>query len=180
MIKLYDDFDFYNAYRQKRKLLLGFLGATGVWLAGFIAFVVYYSFLPYHDPNQTWVIAVTSILTAIYIAFLFPYMGICFKRSRAYCKSMKFLSRGIKECATAPFLEVDDWTTRDGVDVNVADFLVPNVKRDGMMVRQIYIDGEKDFPPFEEGDLVCFVTQGNLLVEYEIIKKHEASEENKE
>ena len=55
------------------------------------------------------------------------------------------------------------------MDVNVADFSVPNVKRDGMMTRQVYVDGEKDFPPFEEGKRVGFVTQGNLLVEYELM-----------
>ena len=36
------------------------------------------------------------------------------------------------------------------------------------MTRQIYIDGEKDFPPFEEGKQVRMITQGNLLIEYEI------------
>ena len=37
------------------------------------------------------------------------------------------------------------------------------------MIRQIYVDGEKDFPPFEEGQSVRVISQGNLLIEYEIV-----------
>ena len=39
------------------------------------------------------------------------------------------------------------------------------------MIRQIYVDGEKDFPPFEEGQQVRIVSQGNLLIEYEILSQ---------
>ena len=72
-----------------------------------------------------------------------------------------------------PFEGIEDWTTRDGVDVNVALFRVRHIKRDEEMVRQIYIDGEKDFPPFEEEDMVRVVSQGNLLIEYEILSRSE-------
>lgn len=149
----------------------GFFAATGIWLAVLAGFIAYYVLLPYEDPNGTWVIAVTAVWTAIYLVFLFPYMGISFKRCNAYCKLLKYISLGLKEYAVAPFEGIDDWTTHDGVDVNVADFSVPNIKRDGMMTRQVYVDGEKDFPPFEEGCPVRLVTQGNLLIEYEILDK---------
>ena len=46
-------------------------------------------------------------------------------------------------------------------------------RRDGMMTRRILVDGEKDFPPFDEGDTVKLIVQGNLLLEYEILKKKE-------
>ena len=36
---------------------------------------------------------------------------------------------------------------------------------------------EKPFPEFTEGDYVRFVTQGNILVSYEILEKAEVSEE---
>ena len=117
-----------------------------------------------------------GIVAALFIMFSFPFMGISFKRCNAYVRALKFLSTGIKDYCVAPFEGIDDWTTHDGVDVNVADFSVPNVKRDGMMTRQVYVDGEKDFPPFEEGKRVGFVTQGNLLVEYELIDDAEERE----
>ena len=80
MTKLYSDADLWNAFRQRRRILGIFFAVTGVYLAGFLALFIYYVMLPYEDPNQTWTIAVTCVLTAIYIIFLFPYMGICFKR----------------------------------------------------------------------------------------------------
>lgn len=169
MIKLYSDNDLLEAYAQKRKILAVFFSVFAAYILALVGFTVYYVMLPYNDPNGTWVIAVTSMVTALFLAFAFPYLGICYKRCKAYCKMLRFISRGLKEASIAPFEGIDDWTTRDGVDVNVADFSVVNIKRDGMMTRQIYVDGEKDFPPFEEGQRVRLVTQGNLLIEYEIL-----------
>ncbi len=176
MVKLYSDADFWAAYRQKRRLLWGFLAATFVYVLGLAGFVTFYVLLPYADPRGTWIIVATSVLTALYMFFSFPYMGISYKRSRAYCKMLRFLSVGLKEYSVLPYKEVDDWTTRDGVDVNVAVFEVRNAKRDELMTRQIYIDGEKDFPPFKEGQFVRLVTQGNLLVEYELLEEPSGKE----
>ena len=168
MTKLYEDKDLWNAYMQRRKLLGIFFAVTLVCLAALIGFIVYYILLPYKDPNITWVKAVSCTLVGLYLVFVFPFMGISYKRCNAYCKTLKFISLGRKETATLEFEDLDDWTTRDGVDVNVAVFAVQNIKRDEAMKRQIYIDGEKDFPPFESGQHVKFVSQGNLLIEYEI------------
>lgn len=170
MTKLYSDADLWDSVMQKRRILGVFFAVTAVWAAGFAALLTYFIMLPYNDPNGTWVKIVTCVLTGLYILFLFPYMGICFKRSRAYCKMLKFISLGLKEYTVAPFEGIEDWTTRDGVDVNVATFSVYNIKRDEKMTRQIYVDGEKDFPPFEEGKQVRIVSQGNLLIEYEILE----------
>lgn len=172
MTKLYSDADLWDAYRQRRRILAGFFAVTGAYAAGFLALLIYYIMLPYEDPNQGWVIGVTCAITALYIMFLFPYMGICFKRSNAYCKMLRFISVGLKESFVAPFAGIEDWTTRDGVDVNVATFSVRNIKRDETMIRQIYVDGEKDFPPFEEGKSVHIISQGNLLIEYELMKEN--------
>ena len=103
MTKLYSDADLLNAFRQRRRILGIFFAVTGVYLAGFLALFIYYVMLPYEDPNQTWTIAVTCVLTAIYIIFLFPYMGICFKRCNAYCKMLRFITVGLKEYSVAPF-----------------------------------------------------------------------------
>lgn len=169
MIKLYTDADLWSAYRQRRTLLGWFLGVTGAWLLLLIGAIVWYTQLPYKDPAGVWIIVAACVLTALYIFFSFPYMGICFKRSNAYCKMLKFISVGLKEYSVLPFAGIEDWTTRDGVDVNVATFSVRNVKRDEEMIRQIYVDGEKDFPAFEEGKTARIVTQGNLLIEYELL-----------
>ena len=169
MTRLYQDVDLWNAYKQRKRILSGFFIATGLFLAGFFAVFIYFLMLPYEDPNGTWATALACVLTALYIVFLFPYVGICLRRSCAYYKMLRFVSVGLKEYMTAPFAGVEDWTTVDGVDVNVATFRVHNHKRDEDMIRQIYVDGEKEFPPFEEGQSVRVVSQGNLLISYEIL-----------
>ena len=169
MVKLYTDDDLWDAVRQKRRLLAIFLTVLGVWLAAVAGCATWYGMLPYKDSMQVWVIVIASVITALFLMFAFPFMGISYKRSKAYVKMLQFISAGLKECFVAPFEGVNDWITHDGVDVNVADFSVPNFKRDGMMTRQVYIDGEKDFPPFVEGARIRMVVQGNLLLEYEIL-----------
>lgn len=168
MIRLYDDRDLYDAVRQKRRLLAIFLAVTAVFIAGLVTLSVLYIRLPYNDPSANWYIVGASLLTAAYIIFSFPYMGISYKRSRAYCKMLKYISVGLKEYAVAPFVGIEDWITHDGVDVNVATFSVPNPKRDEMMLRQIYVDGEKEFPAFREGHIAKMILQGNLLIGYEL------------
>ncbi len=176
MTQLYSDRDLYEAYRQKRKLLFGLLFATALWLVGFSVCIALYVMLPYNDPNGTWYTVAACVWTGLYLLFCFPYLGISYKRCRAYYKMLTYISVGLKEYFVAPFAYVDDWTTHDGVDVNVAVFTVRGVKRDEEMKRQIFVDGEKDFPPFEEGDHVRMITHGNLLIAYEIDRKPQDGE----
>lgn len=173
IVKLYEDGDLWDAVMQRRKIFAVFAAVTAVCLGGIVTCIALYADLPYGDGNGAWMIAVSCVLAAIYVAFCFPYMGICFKRSNAYCKMLKFISCGLKECTAAPFAGVEDWTVHDGVDVNVAAFEIDSVKRDETMIRHIYIDGEKDYPPFEEGKKIKFVTQGNLLIAYEAAEEAE-------
>lgn len=170
MINLYSDADLWDAVMQRRRILMIFWAVTGAWFLGLVAFVAYYCMLPYNDPNATWVIVATSCLTGAYLIFCFPYLGISFKRVNAYCKMLKFISVGLKEYSCMPFSEIEDWTTRDNVDVNVAVFSVYNRKSDEEMFRHIYVDGEKEFPPFLKGQRVKIVSQGNLLISYEILE----------
>ena len=175
-IKLYSDEDLWNAVQPKRRLLVIFFAALGVWLLSVVGCAVWYAMLPYKDSMQKWVIVIVCAITAIFFMFAFPFMGISYKRSKAYVKMLRFFSEGLKEHCVAPFEGVNDWITHDGVDVNVADFSIPNLKRDGMMTRQIYIDGEKDFPPFKEGEKARLIVQGNILLEYEILESAEEKE----
>ncbi len=173
MTYLYSDEDLYNAVMQRRKYLAVFLGVTAAVLAVIVTFFVLYSQLPYEDPDGPWMIAAACILASLYIIFSFPFMGICYKRCNSYVKMLRFISAGLKENSRAPFAGVEDWTVRDGVDVNVATFEVKNIKKEEPVIRRIYVDGEKEFPPFREGDLVHFISQGNLLLAYEIENQKE-------
>ena len=169
MVRLYQDSDLWEAHRQRGRILAGLWIATAIFVCGFCGIFTFYLLLPYADPRGTWAIVGACVLTGVYIIFLFPYVGICVRRVNAYYKMLRFISVGLKESMDAPFAGVDDWTTTDGVDMNVATFRVHNYKRDEDMIRRIFVDGEKDFPPFEEGMSVRVISQGNLLIEYEIL-----------
>ncbi len=178
MVYLYSDDDLWDAYRQRRNILAVFFSVCAAYLAILIGFIIYYVSLPYGDGNITWVKWTVCIISVLFVFFSCPFMGIKFKRSNAYYRMLKFITVGMKECMVAPFVGIEDWTTRDYVDVNVASFTVRGVKRNEEMVRHIYIDGEKDYPPFYEGDVVKVISQGNLLIAYEIVKKAEPSAQN--
>lgn len=176
MTRLYNNMDLYDAVRQRNRLLAGYLFATALFLAGLITLIVFYCLLPYNDPSGTWYVVATSVWTGLFIVFSFPYMGISFKRSNAYTKALKFISVGLKEYSVLPFEGIEDWTTKDGVDVNVATFSVRNVKRDESLIRHIYVDGEKDYPAFREGYYARLISQGNLLIAYELTDRRKEEE----
>lgn len=180
MTKLYRDADLYESTMQRRKILGVFIAVSAVCLLAVAALVTAYTQLPYNDPAGTWIIAATCVAVGAYMVFAFPYMGIKFKRVNAYCKMLNFISEGLKECAVAPFADIEDWVTRDGVDCNVAVFEVKNIKKDEPLKRQIFIDGEKDFPPFEVGMPVRFISQGNLMIAYEIQERENTNEPKQE
>ncbi len=171
MIKLYSDEDFYSAIVQRRKIVFVYCLVAAIALAAIGVLLAYYISLPYGDNNTTWVMAVASFIMIFFVFFTFPFMGIKFMRCHKYCKKLKNMSVGLKEQSTHVFDGIDDWTTREGVDVNVARFVVRSVKRNEKSVRQIYVDGEKDYPPFYEGDTVKMITHGNFLISYEIIEQ---------
>ncbi len=170
MVKLYRDADLWECCIQRRKILAVFWGVTAAAFAVFLGLTIFYTQLPFQDPAGPWVIAAVCVAIAAYMIFMFPFMGIKYKRCNAYFKMLKFISVGLKEHTVVPFEDIEDWVTHDGVDCNVAVFAVKNIKKDELLRRQIFVDGEKDFPPFEVGVPVHIVTQGNLLIEYEILE----------
>lgn len=70
MTKLYCDDDLWAAYAQRRRILAVFFTVTAVWFFALLGLFIYYVMLPYEDPNQTWVIIVSCVITALYIIFL--------------------------------------------------------------------------------------------------------------
>ena len=90
MVKLYSDDDLWNAVWQKRRLLAVFFSVLAVWLLAIIGCAVWYAMLPYEDSMQPWVIVIVCVLTALFFMFAFTFMGISYKRSKAYVKMLKF------------------------------------------------------------------------------------------
>lgn len=167
MIKFFDDADYDKALEQYRKIKTVYLAICLFYAILMIVSVVFYMTLPYADPLQVAVKWEASVLTALFILFSFPYCGIKMHRSRFYCKMLKNISTGIKERGKAYFSHVDDWEVKDHVDVNVYVFKTWNEKKQAWEFRNVYIDAEKTPPEFEENEEIAYITEGNVLVEYE-------------
>lgn len=88
-------------------------------------------------------------------------------RSKHYCRFLKNISLGIKEHSVAYFSHIDDWETKDRVDVNVFVFKTWNKKKQEWDYRNVYIDAEKTPPEFQENEEISYVTEGNTLVQFE-------------
>lgn len=169
MTLVYEDGDLLAAYKQKRKLFFIYLAVAIVYAAICIAAIVYYVNLPYKDPMQAlpkWSVWVCSCL---FVIFSYIFLGIKFHRVRKYYKLVSYVSVGLKAVNNSVFLRYETPELKDGVDYYVLIMSEWSKKKSEYMDRKIYCDKEKDLPAFESGDLVRYLTQGNVIVGYETV-----------
>ena len=117
MERVFDDEDFNAILDQKKKVKLVFYIVLGAYIALAIASLAYYTSLPYKDKMQALPKAVMFISTALFIVFLFLYMGIKYHRVNKYCKMLYYLSEGMKNVEENYFVgfELND-LQKDNVD----------------------------------------------------------------
>jgi len=166
MTDIYTDEDLISIYRQYKKILFGYIAVAAIYVAFLAWAVVFYVSLPYNDPAQTTIKVVFGVVTAAFVFFSYPYIGIKLRRAKAYYRLLSGVSAGIKNTDVAYFSHIDDWEVYDRVDVNVLVFKKWNGKKREWDERKLYIDAEKDVPEFKENEEVLFVTFGNVLVSY--------------
>ncbi len=172
MVSVYKDADYLSAYKQKQKIWWGFMGVTLFYLACCIAWLVYYISLPYADPMQALPKWCVWVATALYVIFLYPYMGIKFSRVRRYFKMLTYVSTGLKHEEINYFYCFDEKTLqKDNIDVDACVFETWSKKKCEWMEREAYFDPEMSRPPFESGDYVRYITQSNFVIQYEILQK---------
>ncbi len=172
MTAVYNDADFLSAYKQKRKLWWIFVAVTATYLAICIALLIYHISLPYASPKATLPKWTAYILSGIYMIFTFPYMAIKYGRVRQYVRRLTYVSVGLKQEESNYFYCFDEKPLpKDNVDVNACVFEVWNKKKREWREREVYFDAEKPLPPFESGDIVRYILQGQFIIEYEILQK---------
>ena len=84
MERVFDDEDFNAILDQRKKVKLVFYIVLGAYIVLAIASLAYYASLPYKDKMQALPKAVMFISTALFIVFLFLYMGIKYHRVNKY------------------------------------------------------------------------------------------------
>ncbi len=182
MTVVFNDDDLISAYKQQRNILRGFLGVTLFFVVVCIACLAYFMSLPYKDPMQPVPQVIVSVVSCLYVVFAYVFMGIKFHRARRYYKLISYVSVGMKQVNNSIFLRYEEPELRDGVDFYVLIFSEWSKKKSEYMDRKIYCDKEKALPVFQKGDEVCYLTQGNVIIEYEIVGHDEnfAAEKEKE
>ena len=172
MKKIYTDADFTAVYEQRRKYIRIFVGVACAYLAFCVAWLIYYISLPYADPMLNLPKWMVYIATVLFVAFATPFLGIKYKRVDRYYKRLYYVSEGMKNDEQNYFVRFEKCDLqKDGVDVISCIFMIWNEKKQEWLKREAYVDTECERPPFDSGDLVRYITQGNFIVEYEILQK---------
>ena len=172
MTSVYSDADYLAAYKQKKKIFGLFWGITIIYFIFCVAWVIYFTTLPYKDSRQSLPQACVYIASAFYVVFAFPYAAIKMSRVRRYFKMMSYLSEGLKNEERNYFYSFEEKTLqKDNIDVMSCVFETWNKKKCEWMDREAYWDVEKPLPPFESGDLVRYIVQSNFIIQYDILEK---------
>ena len=181
MTTIYNDGDFNKVIAQKKRIFGVFMGVTAFYAVFCIAWLIYYISLPYADPMQTLPKVCVYAASALYVIFLFPFMGIKYHRVRKYYKMMYYLSEGLKNTEENYFVCFEEKDLqKDYVDAIACIFKTWNRKKSEWMEREAYLDKEKPLPDFGRGDLVKYVVQSNFLVQYEIFERGALEEDDDE
>ena len=171
MVSVYNDADYLSAYKQKRRLFWAFMSVTAVYLAFCVAWWLYFISLPY-VASKFWPKACVFTATVLYATFAFIFFAIKYSRVRRYCKMLGYVCEGLKMEETNYFYRFrEKELQKDNIDVSACVFETYSRKKQEWMEREVYHDEEKQLPPFEEGDLVRYISQSNILVQYEILQK---------
>ena len=173
MTVIFNDADLISAYKQQRNLFRIYWIITFIFFLICLSSLLYYISLPFEDPMQILPKIIVCTASCIFIIFSYLFLGIKYHRARKYYRIISYLSVGLKQVNQSYFLRYEQPELRDGVDFYVIIMSEWNKKKSEYMDRKIYSDKEKVCPKFEPGDQICYLTQGNVIVEYEIISHDE-------
>ena len=169
-MKYFQDNDFEIAKKRRDVMLTIFFIILGVYLCISAGMLVWYLLLPYRSPTITTVKIIHYSITAVMVSGMFFYMMLPFKRANKFYQMIRNMKVGIRETTTASFFEYDETLQeKDGVDFKALIFLEWNKYKKDFFERKVLVFYDRSFPEFKENDNVRFVTQGNVLISYEII-----------
>ena len=156
--------------KQRKNCLIAYFIVLGIYIIASACTFVWYLTLPYQSPKIATVKLIEYPLTGVFVIFSFIFLGIKFKRVNKYYKLCLHLVEGIKETYTGNFFEYDETVqVKDGVDFKSLVFIEWNKYKNDFFERKVLVFNEKPFPEIPEKANVTYVTQGNVLLSYEIL-----------
>ena len=159
-----------EANAQFRKSLIFYFICVFLYLVYSSIFFVWFLRLPYADESVKTIKGCLYPVSVLFVIFSFIYLGIKVKRTRAYKKLCQNIQVGLKEKNLAKFLDYDHYVSeKDGVEMKSLIFIEWNKYKKEDYERKVYVFCDKELPKLEKGQTVSFITQGNVLYEYEIV-----------
>ncbi len=178
MIEYFKEEDFLKAKAQRKKVLCYYYAVVFAYLILSLGMFLWYRTLPYMSEKIIMVKVIHHAFSVLFVIFTFIYMGISYKRVNRYYKLSYNLLSGIRETSTGSFFEYDETLQdKDGVDFKSLVFIEWNKYKNDFFERKVLVFDEREFPKFNEGENVTYVTQGNVLVSYKLLEENK--EENK-
>ncbi len=170
MIDYFVESDFLKVKKQKKIVLTIFFVILGVYAFLSVGMFLWYRALPYGSSKITVVKAIHYSLTAVMVIFSMLFLGIKYKRVKRFYRVSFNLLNAIRETSTGNFLEYDEHVQdKDGVDFKSLIFVEWNKYKNDFFERKVLVFNEREFPEIPENANVKYVTQGNVLVSYEIL-----------
>ncbi len=178
-----------DAKKQKKKVVAWYIVIMSIYALISVGLYWWYRTLPYQDSTINAVKAIHYSLSALMVVFSFIYLGIPFKRVNRYYRITHQMMTGIRETSTGSFFEYDETEQdKDGVDMKALVFIEWNKYKNDFYERKVLVFEEMDYPEIPENTNVKYITQGNVLISYEILDlpqedastKKTENEENKE
>ena len=172
MIQYYKHEYYLDAKNQRKKvLLIYFLCFLAVYLIESGIMLGWYLTLPFKSPKITTLKLIHYPITGVFVIASFIYLSIPYKRVNKFYKLCLQLETGIRETFQGTFLEYDEsLADKNNVDCKSLVFVEWNKYKNKPFERKVLVFYEYPFPEIPEGALVEYVTQGNVLIEYEILE----------
>ncbi len=163
-----------KAKQQRKNVLVLYFILLAIYLLASIGIIIYFSTLPYASPTITLIKSIHHIITTIFVSFSIFYLGIAYKRVNNYYKFTNNLNTGLKETSIGTFFEYDETIqNKEGVDCKALIFIEWNKYKKEYFERKVLVLNEQEYPNFKEKQTVKYVTQGNVLVAYELQEEGE-------
>ena len=170
MIDYFVEKDFYDVLKQKKRVWRIYLFFAALYLVVSVGLFLWYRTLPYMSPRINTVKFIHYALSAVMTIFSFIYLGIYYKRVNRFYRICYNLLTGLRETSTGSFLEYDETLQdKDGVDFKSLIFIEWNKYKNDFFERKVLVFDERPFPELKENQNVRYVTQGNVLISYEIL-----------
>lgn len=167
MIELYkgDEYEKENAKRKKYLTIFFILLATYIIIC--IAVVVSFAILPYGTDVKPFQMT-NIILSVLFWGFCMFFYMVKHYRLKKYVKMLYYINSSKADTYTGYFLRINPTIeVKDGIEFYTLILLEWNPHKNENFERKVLVDNEIDKPVIEEGRLVKYQTQGNILLRYQ-------------